>query len=508
MQACGEAMSGQSVEVQGGRLAMALPDAQGVRCFKGIPYAAPPVGASRWRAPAPVPSWKGVRPTDAFGANAMQGIVFSDIDPYAVGISEDCLYLNVWTPAQPGGAERLPVMVWIHGGGFVVGSGAEPRYDGARLASRGIVVVTVNYRLNALGFLAHPALSAESPQKASGNWGLMDLIAALDWVKRDIARFGGDPGAVTIAGESAGSSAVSALMASPLGKGLFARAIGESGAVFASPARKLETLVEAECAGRDFARKVGAQDAAGLRRVPAGEILAAAPGIGFRPILDGYVLPRAPAELFVMRQHSDVPLLAGWNKDEGFNFDLRDVVPARPYEDLVRDMFGSRAPEALVLYPCGDGATIGASARALGGDARIAHPTWAWIEAQKAHGTADIFRFRFDRAPLTPEGWFGDKPSREAGAFHAGELLYVFDTLDVFPWLVDDADRAIAAVASGWWVNFVKTGNPNGAGLPTWPSYRGSGGAVMHIDHPCSVKRGTDEERHRFLASAALAPER
>jgi para-nitrobenzyl esterase len=289
MQVCGEAMSGQSVDVESGRLAMATPDARGVRCFKGIPYAAPPVGPLRWRAPAPVPSWKGVRPTDAFGANAMQGVVFSDIDPHSVGISEDCLYLNVWTPAHQGGAERLPVMVWIHGGGFAVGSGAEPRYDGAKLASRGILVVTVNYRLNALGFLAHPALSAETPHKASGNWGLMDLIAALDWVKRNIAAFGGDPDAVTIAGESVGSSAVSALMASPLAKGLFARTIGESGAFFAAPARKLETLAEAERSGEEFARKIGARDAAGLRKVPAAEILAAAPGIGFRPIVDRYV---------------------------------------------------------------------------------------------------------------------------------------------------------------------------------------------------------------------------
>ena len=239
----------KSIEIEGGHLALAEPDRRGIRCFKGIPYAAPPVRALRFRAPARVIPWTGIRPTDAFGRNAMQGIVFDDIDPFTIGTSEDCLTLNVWTPARLDASERLPVMVWIHGGGFAVGSGAEPRYDGGELAARGIIVVTVNYRLNAFGFLAHPALSAESPHHASGNWGLLDLVAALKWVQRNIAAFGGDARAVTIAGESAGSSAVSILMASPLAKNLFARAIAESGAFFAAPLRKLEDLKAAEQVG-------------------------------------------------------------------------------------------------------------------------------------------------------------------------------------------------------------------------------------------------------------------
>jgi para-nitrobenzyl esterase len=292
-------------------------------------------------------------------------------------------------------------------------------------------------------------------------------------------------------------------MASPLAKGLFARAIGQSGAFFSSPARKLGTLAEAERAGQHFARKIGAKDAADLRRVPASDILAAAPGIGFRPIIDGFVVPQAPAELFARRLHSDVPLLAGWNKDEGFNFDLLSSAPDRSYEDLVREMFGSDARAALALYPSGNAETIRASARALGGDVRIAHPTWAWIEAQRRYGSAHVFRFRFERAPLTPEGWFGDRPSRDAGAFHAGEILYVFDTLDAFPWLIDNTDRAIVKLASSYWINFVKTGNPNGPDLPEWPSYRLTTGPVMHIDHPPTLKPGMDEERHRFLASLA-----
>jgi para-nitrobenzyl esterase len=498
-------MTGQSIEVEGGRLAMAEPDRHGVRCFKGIPYAAPPVGDLRFRAPQPVVPWHGVRPTDAFGRNAVQGVVFDDIDPYTIGVSEDCLYLNVWTPARLNTSERLPVMVWIHGGGFVVGSGSEPRYDGAKLAARGIIVVTVNYRLNAFGFLAHPALSAESPDSTSGNWGLLDLIAALNWVQRNIAAFGGDARAVTIAGESAGSSAVSILMALPRAKGLFARAIGESGAFFSGPARKLEDLVAAEQVGHALARKLGAKSADDLRKLKADDILAAAPGLGFRPIVDGHVVQQAPAELIARGLHSDVPLLAGWNKDEGFSFPL----PAdRVYEDVVRDMFGPRAGVVLEAYPGGDAEIAAASSRALAGDSRIAHSTWAFIEAQKVGGTADIFRFRFERAPLTPEGWFGKIPSREAGAFHAGELLYVFETLDAFPWVVDDADRAIADLTGGWWSNFVKTGNPNGPGLPEWPSYRGAGGPVMHIDHPPVVEPGTDDARHRLLASVMRDAER
>ena len=336
-----------------------------------------------------------MRPVGAFGPNSLQGVVFDDIDPRPAGISEDCLYLNIWTPAVPGDGARLPAMVWIHGGGSSVGSGAEPRYDGARLAARGILVVTLNHRLNALGFLAHPELTAESGHRASGNYGLLDLVAALQWVKRNIAAFGGDPDKITIAGESAGSESVSALMASPLAKGLFARVIGESGAMFASPSRALATLAEAEAAGLDFMRKVGANSLAELRAAPAEAILAAAPGLGFRPIIDGWFLPRPPAEIFAAGEQSDVPLMAGWNKDEGFNFTLMpDKEAKQSYADLVRALFGDHSEEALRHYPGGSPESDKASARALGGDLTIIHPTWAWIEAQR--------RRRYFPLPLRP----------------------------------------------------------------------------------------------------------
>jgi para-nitrobenzyl esterase len=292
--------------------------------------------------------------------------VWDDIDLNGAGISEDCLYLNVWTPAVPDNGTHLRTMVWIHGGGSVVGSGAEPRYDGARLAARGILVVTVNHRLNALGFLAHPELTAESDHHASGNYGMLDLVAALKWVKRNIAVFGGDPDKVTMTGESAGSQAPSALMASPLTKGLFKGVIGESGAAFASPSRALATLKKAEGAGLDFMRKVGANSLAELRAAPADAILATAPGLGFRHIVDGWFLPRSPGEVFAAGAQSDVPLMASWNKDEGFNFTLLQGGDAkRPYAELVRAIFGGETERALQLYPGGSPETDAASARAL-----------------------------------------------------------------------------------------------------------------------------------------------
>jgi para-nitrobenzyl esterase len=495
-------MTTTALSIEGGSLAAPPPSASGVHAYKGIPYAAPPVGPLRWRPPQPVARWNGVRSAEAFGPNSMQGIVFGDIDPTVCGISEDCLYLNVWTPASPGSSDRLPVMAWIHGGGFVVGSGSEPRYDGTRLAAHGIVVVTLNHRLNALGFLAHPELSRESGHGASGNYGMLDLVAALQWVRRHIAAFGGDPDKVTIAGESAGSEAVSALMASPLARGLFARAIGESGAMFATPSRSPAPLAKAEAEGIAFMRKVGAANLKELREAPAEAILAAAPGLGFRPIIDGRFLPKSPAAIFAAREQSDVPLMAGWNKDEGFNFTLLPGEAAkRPYADLVREIFGEHTEAALRLYPGGSPGAEQASARALGGDLTLIHPTWAWIEAQKATGEAEVFRFRFDRAPLTPQGWFGERDSRSAGAFHAGEILYVFDNLHAFPWLISDADRALAELASSYLVNFVKTGDPNGPNLPPWPSFRT--GRVTKLDAPASTAPEDGRDRQIFLRDIA-----
>ena len=484
-----------TVGVENGLLAVPGADSHGVRVFRGIPFAAPPVGRLRWRPPeAPVP-WEGVRPVDTFGANAMQAKVYSDLDPFNEGVSEDCLFLNVWTPATRA-AERLPVLFWIHGGGFVAGHGAEPRYDGGRLASRGIVVVTSNHRLGAFGFLAHPELTAESPKGASGNYGLLDQVAAIAWVKRNIAAFGGDPDCVTIAGESAGSISVSALMASPLTAGLFQRAIGESGALFSpSPRIPDRSLAGAERYGLRFAETIGARSLADLRALPAEAIVAATPtNHTLWPIVDGHVLPESPAEIFARGKQNDVALLAGWNRDEGFNFDITTGT-GKSFVEIVRQRFGPKADGILRLYPASNEAEAAQSARDFGGDLTIVQPTWAWIEAQAKTGRAPVWRYRFDHAPSVPAGWFGDRPSGGAGAFHAAEIVYALDNLDAVPWTYSEADRQTAAAMSAYWVNFVKIGDPNGAGLPAWPAYGPADGKVMVLGAQPYVSRPDHDAR-------------
>jgi len=484
-----------ALQIDSGPVAVASPDARGVRAYKGLPYAAPPLGPLRWRPPAPVAPWREPRPTDAFGPSSMQGVIWADIDLSGAGTDEDCLYLNVWTPTAPSANERRAVLFYIHGGGFVAGSGAEPRYDGARLAARGIVVVTVNHRLNAMGFLAHPELTAENG--FSGNWGLLDLVAALQWVQRNIAAFGGDLARVTIGGESAGSMAVSALMASPLARGLFARAIGQSGGLFSGVAEPLPDRTTAEARGLDFMQALGAQSLAEMRAAPAELILAAAPGLGFRPIIDGHVLPRPLDAIFAEGAQNDVALIAGWTKDEGFNFGwLKGGEAEGAYEAMVGERFGPAADEVLAHYP--GGASAPASAAALGGDLVIINKTWAWIEAQKATGNAELFRFRFDRAPPVPQGWFGERDVATAGAFHAGDIPYMLDTLGAMPWEIGEADRTTAAAASGYWLNFVERGDPNGPGLPPWPSYR-KNGEVMQLDAVCRAAPEEHRERQMFL---------
>ena len=488
-----------TVQVEQGEIAVAAPNAKGIRMFKGLPYAEAPVGALRFTAPQAPRPWNGVRSANAFGKNSLQGVLFGDIDPSLDGVSEDCLTLNIWSGADLRSAERRPVLFWIHGGGFVVGSGSEPRYDGSNLAARGIVVVTVNHRLNALGFLAHPALRAEDPTAASGNYGMLDLVAALKWVKRNIAAFGGDPDLITIAGESAGSMACSLLMCSPLAKGLFMRVIGQSGGLLSTPAEPLLTLADAEKQGIAFADKLGAKTAADLRALPAQAILDAAPGLGYRPIIDGYFLPSHPRDVFAAGEHSDVPLLAGWNKDEGFNFDIAKWGDGtRSLAEWRKVFFGDAAKAAEAHYP---DVKAKQSTRDLGGDLIINHGAWRWMEAHKAHGTAELFRYCFDKAPVTPKDWLGPSEHPDAGAFHSCDIPYVFDNITVFPWRVTEADQQVAKLTADYWANFIKTGNPNGAGLPVWPSNRDAASPCLRVDTTCRVENDIDGERHRFLAT-------
>ncbi len=458
---------------------MCRPTSTGVRSFKGIPFAAPPVGELRWRAPQPVTPWEGERGADQFGPKCMQTGQPGDIDPLNPLMSEDCLYLNVWSPAKSAD-DRLPVMVWIYGGGFKSGSGSEPWYNGAHLARKGVIVVTVNYRLDVLGFLSHPELTAESNNHASGNYGLLDQIAALGWVKRNIAAFGGDPDRTTVFGESAGSISVSALMASPLAHGLFQRAIGESGAMLfpnKSP-YALAPRLEAEQEGVKFADLLSAHSIAELREKPAEALLDALvknpdiPRMSRGPIIDGRVLPASPAEIFAKGQQTDVPLLAGSTADEGTLFTARaQQATPETYSEQVHELFGDAADAVRKLYPVGTTEETKLSFAALFGDQLIAYPTWLWEELQARTGKAPTYRYLFELRPPSPELSQGSPAA--AGAFHTAEIVYVFDNLQVRDWPWRPEDRRMAEIASSYWANFAKSGNPNGPGLPNWPAYTG-----------------------------------
>jgi para-nitrobenzyl esterase len=463
-----------------------------VLAFRGLPYAAPPVGERRWQPPGAGAPWGGVRKAKEFGPRCVQARIFADM-MFRDAMSEDCLYLNVWTPV-PFSKEHRPVMVWIHGGGFVAGSASEPRQDGERLAAKGVVVVSFNYRLGALGFLAHPELTKESGHRASGNYGLLDQVAALRWVRTNIAAFGGDPANVTIFGESAGSLAVSALMASPLAEGLFQRAVGESGAFFAArnQAMGLSTLAESEEQGRKLAASLGADSLAALRSWPAEDVLRASmadPGQRFGPSLDGYLLPGDVYATFAAGKQSRVPLLAGWNADEiRSSVTLAPEGPtARGFADRVRARFGDRAEALLRAYPAGSDAEALESAASLASDLFIGYVTWKWIEVHSRTGLSPVFRYSFDRAiPVPPGHQVNGVPATavQIGARHAGEIEYVFGTLGslpAVPWQPED--RQLSELMMKFWTNFARSGDPNGESLPQWPRYEGASGyQVLHLD--------------------------
>ena len=484
-----------------------------IRTFRGIPYAAPPIGDRRWRPPQPATPWKEVRDATRFGPRCTQARVFADM-VFRDEMSEDCLTLNVWTPSASRDA-RLPVMVWIHGGGFVAGSASEPRQDGAILAQQGVVVVGVNYRLGVFGFFSHPDLAAESGHDGSGNQGLLDQVAALEWVQRNIEGFGGDPAKVTVFGESAGSFAVSALMAAPVARGLFHRAIGESGAFFESPGQgnAPPDRGSSEEAGRAFARKAapGAKDdLAALRALPADEILerARASGVRFAPTLDGHLLARPPGEVFAAGEQAPVPLLAGWNLDELRALDA--LAKPRPtpasFRASVRERLGEPGESLLPFYPARTDAEALESAAALRGDLFVGHATWKWLEVHATTSNAPVYRFSFDRKiPIPPDGWNGvPATSADVGARHAGEIEYVFGTLDCqpdVPW--EEADRALSRQMVASWASFARDGTPGGEGLLAWPRYRAADRhRVLHLDAPSHAS--PDARRDRYLALDAL----
>jgi para-nitrobenzyl esterase len=531
----GKASAADRVRVSNGVIEGIGAKKSGVRAFKGVPFAQPPTGVLRWKEPQPVKDWEGVRQATQFSPRCMQAPIFGDMGFRSNGMSEDCLYLNVWTPAGSG-KERLPVLVYFYGGGFVAGDGSEARYDGESMAAKGIITVVTNYRLGVFGFLAHPELTAESPHHASGNYGLLDQAAALRWVQQNIAAFGGDPKRVTIAGESAGSISVSALMASPLSKNLIAGAIGESGGITGTlPAVPLS---QAEQAGAKFAAELGASSLAGLRAMDSRQILEPAAKGGFASVgrfpinIDGYFLPEDPTAIYAAGRQSKVPLLIGWNSEEmTWRFLLRGMEPTREnYERVVRETFGPRADEALKLYPGGTREEIITSATDLAGDRFIGYSTWKWAELHSKTGGNRVYRYFYARArpAMRPElgnatpGLAGGVVREQkaavpamppaTGAVHSAEIEYALGNLstnDVYAWTPDD--YKVSKVMQEYFANFIKKRDPNGRGLPTWAAANKSGGdanaaAVMRLDVESRAEPDKHRARYLFLDKSAQKP--
>jgi para-nitrobenzyl esterase len=476
-----------------------------VHAFLGIPYAAPPLGDLRWKPPGPAAKWSGIRKATEFGAHCMQGKVFGDMNFRDAGGSEDCLTLNVWVPAKTSAA-KLPVMVWIYGGGFVAGTTSEPRQDGTHLAQQGVVVVSMNYRLGVFGFFVHPDLAKESGRNSAGNYGLLDQVAALQWVHDNIAAFGGDPGNVAIFGESAGSFSVSAQMASPLAKGLFHKAIGESGGAFFSGGLSFAPRsAREEKDAKAVSTKLGVSTLAELRAVPAQKLLEAfappqSPGFDFGPDVDGYFLPEPVPAIFAAGKQNDVPLLAGWNRDEG-SFEIASS-PQKPTADSLKATaqkeFGDKAADFLRLYPSDTDQRVLRSAQDFAGDRFIAFATWAWLEAQAKTGKQPIYRYRFDLGPPA------DAKGPPLGAFHSAEIEYVFGQLDSkagVAWRTEN--RQLSEAMQKYWANFARSGDPNGPGLPNWPRYSAAEGwPVMFLDAKSAAHKDDLRQRYLFLASA------
>jgi para-nitrobenzyl esterase len=445
------------VRVEGGVVAGATDANSGVAVFKGIPFAAPPVGGLRWRAPEPAVKWEGVRQATKFSATCMQ-TPYAEGSPYRTPAqpgSEDCLYLNVWTAAKSA-SERRPVMVWIYGGALTRGAASLPSYDGAELARKGVVLVSFNYRLGIFGFFAHPELTAESAHHSSGNYGFLDQIAALKWVQRNIAQFGGDPNQVTIFGESAGSWSVNLLVATPLAKGLFHRAIGESGANFAP----MPKLADMEQAGVKVAKSIDAESLATLRAKSADELLRA--GREATANVDGWILPADVYAIFAAGKQNDVPTLIGSNADEGTAF-----TPASLTLGVFRTAagrYGAKAGAFLRFYPADSDAQAWASQAAAIRDQVFGWEMRTWARLQAKTGKSKTYAYYFSRVPPGPR-------SELLGAYHSAEIVYAFHNLGASnrPW--EETDRKLAEVMSSYWVNFATTGDPNGKGLPAWPVY-------------------------------------
>ena len=516
---------GTTVETSAGALeGEYADDARDLLVFRGVPYAQPPVGDARWRPPAPVEPWDGVRPAQAFAPACWQRP--NDMSSlYARGDldrSEDCLHLNVWTPAADAAA-ALPVMVWYHGGGHNAGAGSPRIFDGAALARLGVVLVTLNYRLGPFGFLAHPALTAESPRASSGNYGLLDQIAALEWVRDNAAAFGGDPGNVTIFGQSAGSWTVCYLMASPLAKGLFHKAIGQSGGCFEGERPHLADATgepgaeqSAHDAGLAAAAALGVEGegpeaAAALRALAPETVLDETLGSG--AVIDGWVVPRPPRAIFAAGEHHDVPVVVGATADE-VNADLASGAPTRDeLEASVRSRYGSAADALLAAYAGELADSPTTAARQIRTDRRFVWEMRAWARAVEAAGN-DAYLYFFSHAPPVFRLYVHDQPDlrveggrRSYGAYHSGELAYVFGNTGLVGLDWTDWDHELSRVITRYWTNFARTGDPNGEGLPAWPRYERATDRSMEFGAEVRVVEGVRKAKLDLFDRALDWPE-
>jgi para-nitrobenzyl esterase len=507
------------VKIANGTLQSNATPKDGVRSFKGIPFAQPPVGDLRWREPQPLKNWSGIRNADEFGPRCMQRTApGADYWFRSNGMSEDCLYLNVWTPAKSG-REKLPVLVYVFGGGFQNGDGSEPRYDGESMSRRGIVAVSINYRTNIFGFFVHPELAKESPHHAAGNYGLLDQVAALQWVQKNIAEFGGDPRRVTVAGESAGSISVSALMASPLSRGLMAGAIGESGSMTSSLPPQF--LADAEQNGAKFATAIGADTLAGLRAMKPEQIqeaLAKAQGFRFNTALDGYFLPKPLTEIYAAGEQAKITLLAGSNtQEQPARSVLGDGEPTpENLANAIKRFYGEKADDVLKAYSATTTDDVYEAAAHLASARFVGFSTWKWSELQMKTSGKPVYRYLYARprpaflgTPGQPVPAGGRGGARQQtgprGASHSAEIQYAMGNLDLdkrYAW--ESADYQVSQTMQAYFVNFIKTGNPNGPGLPEWPAYRADNDYQrMRID----VQSHAEPEAHRdrYLALDAAA---
>ncbi|MBZ5586236.1 MAG: carboxylesterase family protein [Acidobacteriia bacterium] len=436
-----------------------------VRVFRGIPYAAPPVGDLRWRPPQPVIPWQGAKAADHFSAACLQAPTDTEGNAWREGmvpVSEDCLFINVWTPAQNADA-RLPVMVFIHGGGNTRGAASENQYDGAYLAKKGVVFVSFNYRMGAFGFLAHPDLTRESEHHASGNYAALDQIAALQWVQRNIAKFGGDPATVMIFGHSAGAGNTCVLLASPLAKGLFHRALTQSSA---SLARNM-TLADAEANGAKFAESLGAKSIADLRRMPAEALMKGARMGG--AVVDGWVLPQDVYSTFAAGKQNDVPTVVGSMAADGVGVSAPRKASEVP--DYAKKTFGPLADKYLKAFPAATDEQAAKSAVAFAA-ARAMAGNRAFARMQTKTGKSKVYWYLFSHVSPIPDGLvWGGRPAKDWGAYHGGEIVYVFNAFPLQDWAWRPVDLKVGDLVSSLWVSFAKTGNPNSPGLPEWPSF-------------------------------------